>query len=995
MGGVLRDLGPRTGRTLLLALVLVTTALLPGELVGQQEEPPVDSTRIRQLQLLRDLSRGPGVDSARLAADSARLAGPDRSFQGGRPPSSASDSIMAELLALAGYSPTEYLGASAEYRADEGMLYLYGDSTVRALFRGQGYESSTDSLVAYDEATGRMEMWGDVISIPVEGDEIQSRYLSCDVEDDSCRAARARTQFNQGGEWIVTGDLPEIRSDVSYAHGASFTSCELEVPHYHFETDQIKIVNGSIMVAKPVRLYFADVPVAWLPFIAQSLGDGRASGLLTPTFSVNDIVRTSGGYQRRISNVGFYWAINDYMDGSLAMDWWDSNYTALTGSYRFLWSRQFLQGSLNVRRFWRAEGGRELTMNARSNWDLSERTNFRVSASYASSSSFVTDNSFNPQEITQSIDSDGGVTHRFDWGTLAVNGNRRQFLTDDRVETTFPSASLSLRSITLFPAPPARAGVFNNLTWSGSANLSRSTVNLADQPVYDPSQLDRSNLRGGASTSLTLGNLSVNGSASYREGTTSGLRDSIPTTVPQQIEEMGLLAFESDGGQAWLRMQTTDPDPVLGSPYDATQSDLDWSSSINYQQRLVGSVTLTPRVSFAGQYRRIDTLAVAQDFVAGPVRTAFGATLRGDIYGFFPGFAGFSRIRHKISPSFTYDWSPEVTTTELQSRVFGERTSRPQNVISVTLNQTFEAKRETDADTTAATPPPGAGAAAAAAGARPGEPRRLPRAEIVNILALRTSAIRYDFVEADDLGFLQGFQTVRLTNQISSDLLRGLSLSTTHDLFVDEPVLDGEGQPTGEVDRSFDPKLVQMNLGFSLNGRSSIFRWLGFGRDDEEPEPEEEEEELDLDQDIFAEGRETDPLGFRDLDETSIVPGSRRDLGERGNGVGDWSANISYALARPRGDAGVMSQMLQATIRLQPTEMWEMSWRTSYDLEAQAFNDHAIRLSRDLHRWRANFDFLQTATGNWTFRFEVALIDNSDLKFDYQQRSLDRSGGGR
>ena len=33
-----------------------------------------------------------------------------------------------------------------------------------------------------------------------------------------------------------------------------------------------------------VKLYFADVPVAWLPFFAQSLGSGRASGILTPRF---------------------------------------------------------------------------------------------------------------------------------------------------------------------------------------------------------------------------------------------------------------------------------------------------------------------------------------------------------------------------------------------------------------------------------------------------------------------------------------------------------------------------------------------------------------------------------------------------------------------------------------------------------------------------------------------------------------------------------------
>jgi hypothetical protein len=81
--------------------------------------------------------------------------------------------------------------------------------------------------------------------------------------------------------------------------------------------------------------------------------------------------------------------------------------------------------------------------------------------------------------------------------------------------------------------------------------------------------------------------------------------------------------------------------------------------------------------------------------------------------------------------------------------------------------------------------------------------------------------------------------------------------------------------------------------------------------------------------------------------------------------------------------------MLTGTVSLRPTEGWDVRWRTAYDLEAGQFNDHTIRLTRDLHRWQANFDFLQTATGNWQFRFEVSLTDNRDLKFDYQQRNLD------
>jgi hypothetical protein len=94
-------------------------------------------------------------------------------------------------------------------------------------------------------------------------------------------------------------------------------------------------------------------------------------------------------------------------------------------------------------------------------------------------------------------------------------------------------------------------------------------------------------------------------------------------------------------------------------------------------------------------------------------------------------------------------------------------------------------------------------------------------------------------------------------------------------------------------------------------------------------------------------------------------------------------------LQRPRDATIDPRQMLTGSIRLQPTRQWALSWRTAYDLQEQAFNDHSIRLTRDLHRWQANFDFLQTATGNWSFRFEVSLMDNRDLKFDYDQQNLD------
>jgi hypothetical protein len=258
-----------------------------------------------------------------------------------------------------------------------------------------------------------------------------------------------------------------------------------------------------------------------------------------------------------------------------------------------------------------------------------------------------------------------------------------------------------------------------------------------------------------------------------------------------------------------------------------------------------------------------------------------------------------------------------------------------------------------------------------------GGPTRMQATPSLTLLAWRMSVIQYDFVEADSTGIpLSGFETTRLSNQFSSDYLRGLSISMDHELFVDEFDLDNR-----ITSRSFDPHLAGVNLGFSLGSTSSIFRWLSFGGNDDEAPPEEPDN--------------TEPLEFQGAtDESSIVPvtgrGDASPVNSAQGASGGWNASLSYSLQRPRiPNVSIMSQMVSGTLRIQPTTNWSVSWRTAYDLERGAFNDHSIRLTRDLHRWQANFDFLQTATGNWTFRFEVSLLDNRDLKFDYNQRNLD------
>jgi hypothetical protein len=71
-----------------------------------------------------------------------------------------------------------------------------------------------------------------------------------------------------------------------------------------------------------------------------------------------------------------------------------------------------------------------------------------------------------------------------------------------------------------------------------------------------------------------------------------------------------------------------------------------------------------------------------------------------------------------------------------------------------------------------------------------------------------------------------------------------------------------------------------------------------------------------------------------------------------------------------------------------PTRNWSASWHTSYDLGTRQFSDHFLSFERDLRRWHASFTFARTASGNVSFSFNIALIDQRDIKFDYDQRSF-------
>lgn len=87
-----------------------------------------------------------------------------------------------------------------------------------------------------------------------------------------------------------------------------FCACDDDNPSYYFYSRRMVVKPEESITARPVVLNIADVPIAVLPIMIAPLEKGRHSGILTPKFGGD---QSQGFY---IQNVGYYWAISDYMD---------------------------------------------------------------------------------------------------------------------------------------------------------------------------------------------------------------------------------------------------------------------------------------------------------------------------------------------------------------------------------------------------------------------------------------------------------------------------------------------------------------------------------------------------------------------------------------------------------------------------------------------------------------------------------------------------------
>jgi hypothetical protein len=879
-----------------------------------------------------------------------------------REAAAASDTILQALKRLPGFIAMEYRGDSASFNAEQRVLRLFGASEVVR----EGDKLTAEDTIVYREATRLVEAYGNP-AMTGQAQTITGNVMFYDLATRRATVRGARTQVAEAGaNWFVRGDVTAEGSNHLFANRSIFTTDDREEPAYYFEADNIKVIRDRILVGRPARLYFRNVPVFWLPFVAQDLTRGRRSGLLAPEFSINDIVRNQStptgarGTGRQISNLGFYWAMSDYMDAQFSGAWRSGDYTGLRGALRYRWNSQFLDGSVSYSQFWRETGSREMQFFANNSWRPDERTSMSLNANFASSQ-FLREITTDYLRSTQNIASNFKLNRRFDWGTIDMGANRQQSLANDQVQMELPQLGIMLQSITfLQEASPERQRWYNNATLNlGSISYGRSTTRFGGGPpigsqAFQRRDADRSRIQ--VSPSLTVGNFSLGSGFNLN-------RNVFPPVAAVDTGDVILPRLQEDIGA--------------------------WNGSLSYRVSVIGETSVSPTLAFSQDIRR-DTLT-AGAFAYSPTRMSLGASTNTALYGFLPGVGPFSMIRHKLTPGFSYSYVPQVDLTPEQERIFGPAGGRMQNNLSLlSLNQTFEAKMRDAGRPPADIRARGEGAdtlpAADAVPELPGAQAGPPEERKVTLLSISTSGFNYDFAPdsifgpRDDDGqreFLgtrrRGFTTRQVTNSISSDYLRGLQISMTHDLF------DQSGVPleqrSSELGR-FSPTLTGLSTQFSLGQDSPFLRWLGLGgRVQEAPQQQTDS--------IPTQPMPTDPLNPMRRGAFTVNP--------QAAGRGPWRMDIGYSLYRPR-DGGLAAHDLRLGTSFSPTPNWGVNWYTNYSIEDGRFGGHQITLRRDLYRWEANFNFSRTPYGNTSFDVLIRLKDLPDLKVDDRE---DNIGGAR
>ena len=751
---------------------------------------------------------------------------------------------------------------------------------------------------------------------PMSGDA-----MTYNLDTRKGRVIKGHTKADDG---YYTGN--QIRNEtekVFYIENSTYTTCDLDTAHFHFESKRMKVIQNDIVIARPIILHLGQIPIFGIPLgIFPHKGGQRHSGWIMPSYGES---KTRGQY---LQGLGFYWAPSEYWDSKFLVDFGDMEGAVLkiNNGYRMRYkfngglsirNQQLLTSSKNISDL---KNARRSSTNIRWNHSQKLRYNqtFNANVTYSSSGDYDFRKKYGQSEadrMDQKAISNMSYSKRWPKSKNSLSASyysNRDLLIEDKVNPlspyfinptkagtqlnsvnrTFPKLSFRHGQSNLVPTTATDKKWFNTITWNYGLSF-----NNKDRDYYESVYIDSSD------------------SFSWLDSTSN----------------------EQNSG--WVH-----------------------TSSINAPQKVFKYISLNPSMNlksvwvdkyYEGQW--VDsTLSfnkkIKQGF-ASRTTGSFSMNANTQIYGLIPiPFGPVKAIRHVMSPSIGYSWTPDFSEplfrkdlgyvlTEYDSTgkkyfhdkfagTMGGSTPRSKSKsMNFSLNNIFQAKV-----------------------------KRGDEEKKIDLLNWRMSA-GYNFA-ADSMNLSNLRSTFR--SKIAGKL--NLDLSMTHDFYeYDSEKNKRISSFNLNENRRLSPRLTSARLstGFKFSGD----RWSDRVEEEEAPDTTEIEEDLDVPGLISPMRNMRSTLGSKKL----------------------WSSNLSlsysYSATNPANPQKTFWINTNSAINV--TQKWRVSYRARFDLILRDLVSHSFSINRDLHCWELSLRWTPNGIGQGIqFKLNVKSPTLKDIKIE-------------
>lgn len=396
-------------------------------------------------------------------------------------------------------SPVSYSSNDSLVMLGDGTAFLHGSSVVKyekmelnaEFIRVKSDSSTIYAVGVYD--TLRDEWKGKPVF--KEGkDSYESGEITYNIKTQKGFIRNVVTE--QGEGYVIADKTKKVEGDEMMMQGGKYTTCDdHDHPHFYLRMTKAKVKPGEYIATGPAYLVVGEVPLpiavpfGFFPFTKQ-----YSSGLIMPQFGDE--------YQRGLfaKGLGYYWAINDYIDLEVTGDIYTKGTWAIYAKSRYI-KRYKFNGNISLEYRSDVTGEKGLPEYTKANnfhiqWTHSQDakanpySNFSASVNFSTSGYNQTsiNNYYKPEVNSQNTKSSTiNYTQRFPdspW-SITLNASITQRTKDSTLSVTAPSLSVSMSRIYPFKRkkPVGKERWYEKISMSYNASFT-NTINCKESYFF-------------------------------------------------------------------------------------------------------------------------------------------------------------------------------------------------------------------------------------------------------------------------------------------------------------------------------------------------------------------------------------------------------------------------------------------------------------------------------------------------------------------------------